>query len=51
MWGIKIKEMNTTNKITPDLQVKLDMAREEHKSGETLCFNTSQDAIAWLESI
>lgn len=50
MWGLK-KEMNTINKITPDLQVKLDMAREEHKSGETLCFNTAQDAIAWMESL
>lgn len=51
MWGIKKQEMNTTNKITPDLQAKLDKAREDHKSGETLCFNTAQDAIAWMESL
>lgn len=51
MWGIKIIEMNTTNKFTPTLQAKLDKAREEHKNGETLCFNTAQDAIAWMESL
>ena len=49
---IKTKDMSTSvNKITPDLQAKLDKAREEHKSGETLCFNTAQDAIAWMESL
>ena len=50
MWGLK-KEMDTINKITPDLQAKLDKTREEHKSGETLCFNTAQDAITRMESI
>ena len=39
------------NAITPDLQAKLDKAREEHKSGETLCFSTAQDAIAWMETL
>ena len=36
----------STNAITPDLQAKLDKAREEHTNGETLCFGTAQDAIA-----
>ena len=49
---IKTKDMITSiNKITPDLQAKLDKARVEHKSGETLCFNTAQDAITRMESI
>ena len=39
------------NVITPDLQAKLDKAREEHKKGETLCFDTAQDAIAWMEAL
>ena len=39
------------NAITPDLQAKLDKAREEHKNGETLCFDTAQDAIAWMEAL
>lgn len=39
----------STHVITPDLQAKLDKAREEHKNGETLCFGTAQDAIAWME--
>lgn len=51
MWEIFKKKMNTTNNITPDLQAKLDKAREEHKSGETLYFNTAQDAITWMESL
>ena len=41
----------STNVITPDLQAKLDKAREEHKSGESLCFSTAQDAIAWMETL
>ena len=41
----------STNAITPDLQAKLDKAREEHKGGETLCFSTAQDAIAWMETL
>lgn len=41
----------STNAITPDLQAKLDKAREEHKSGESLCFSTAQDAIAWMETL
>ena len=39
------------NVITPDLQAKLDKAREEHKNGETLCFDTAQEAIAWMEAL
>ena len=39
------------NVITPDLQAKLDKSREEHKKGETLCFDTAQDAIAWMEAL
>ena len=41
----------STNVITPDLHAKLDKAREEHKNGETLCFDTAQDAIAWMEAL
>ena len=41
----------STNVITPDLQAKLDKAREEHKNGETLCFDTAQDAITWMENL
>ena len=41
----------STHVITPDLQAKLDKAREEHKSGETLYFSTAQDAIAWMETL
>ena len=41
----------STNAITPDLQAKLDKAREEHTNGENLCFGTAQDAIAWLENV
>ena len=41
----------STNAITPDLQAKLDKAREERRNGETLCFGTAQDAIAWMETL
>ncbi len=41
----------STHVITPDLQAKLDKAREEHKNGENLCFSTAQDAIAWMETL
>ena len=41
----------STHVITPDLQVKLDKAREEHTNGETLGFGTAQDAIAWMENL
>ena len=41
----------STHVITPDLQAKLDKAREEHTNGETLCFGTAQDAIAWMETL
>ncbi len=41
----------STHVITPDLQAKLDKAREEHKNGEYLCFSTAQDAIAWMETL
>ena len=39
------------NVITPDLQAKLDKAREEHKNGETLCCDTAQDAFSWMEAL
>ena len=39
------------NAITPALQAKIDLAREEHEKGETLCFNNAQDAIAWMEAL
>lgn len=39
------------NVITPALQAKIDLAREEHENGETLCFNNAQDAIAWMETL
>ena len=39
------------NVITPALQAKIDLAREEHEKGETLCFNNAQDAIAWMEAL
>ncbi len=39
------------NIISPALQAKIDLAREEHEKGETLCFNNAQDAIAWMESL
>lgn len=51
-YQFKTKDMSTsTHVITPDLQAKLDKAREEHKNGETLCFSTAQDAIAWMETL
>ena len=41
----------STHVITPDLQAKLDKAREEHKNVEPLCFSTAQDAIVWMETL
>ena len=41
----------TENTISPALQAKIDLAREEHEKGETICFNNAQDAIAWMESL
>ena len=41
----------STHVITPDLQAKLDKAREEYTNGEALCFSTAQDAIAWMENL
>lgn len=39
------------NEITPELQAKIDKGREEYKRGETLHFETAQDAIAWMEAL
>ena len=41
----------STHVITPDLHAKLDTDREEHTNGETLCFDTAHDAIAWMENL
>lgn len=47
----KASSKQEENVITPALQAKIDLAREEHKNGETLCFNNAQDAIAWMETL
>ena len=43
--------MPITNKMTPEFQAKLDKARKEYKRGETLHFDTAQDAIAWMNAL
>lgn len=48
MKTVKRKDEKT---ISPELQAKLDKAREEYKRGETLHFDTAQDAIAWMEAL
>lgn len=47
----KTSSKQEENVITPALQAKIDLAREEHKNGETLCFDNAQDAIAWMEAL
>ena len=47
----KASSKQEENAITPALQAKIDLAREEHEKGETLCFNNAQDAIAWMEAL
>ena len=47
----KTSSKHEENVITPALQAKIDLAREEHEKGETLCFNNAQDAIAWMEAL
>lgn len=37
--------------ITPELKAKIDKARDEHERGETLRFETAQDAINWMEAL
>lgn len=41
----------TNDEITPELQAKMDKAREEYKRGEILHFDTAQDAIAWMDAL
>lgn len=37
--------------ITPELQNKIDKARKEHRSGETLMFKTADDTIKWMDAL
>lgn len=39
------------SEITPELQAKIDKGRQEHLDGETLCFDTAEAAIQWMESL
>lgn len=48
MKKVKRKEENV---ISPELQAKLDQARGEYERGETLHFDTAQDAITWMEAL
>lgn len=40
-----------SNEITPELQAKIEKGRREHLNGETLCFDTAEAAIKWMESL
>ena len=46
---VPITESNES--ITPELQTKIDKAREEYKKGETLGFASSEALNAWLDSL
>lgn len=48
---IKTTNVKSDNTISSELQAKIDKAREERKRGETLRFETAQDAIAWMEAL
>ncbi len=37
--------------VTPELQAKIEKGRQEHINGETLCFDTAEEAIKWMESL
>lgn len=37
--------------ITPELQVKIDKARREHREGHTLQFQTAKDAQKWIDEL
>ena len=37
--------------ITPELQAKIDRAREEYRRGETLHFESKEEMHAWLDAL
>ena len=37
--------------ITPELQAKIDSAREEYRSRETLHFESKEEMHAWLDAL
>ena len=37
--------------ITPELQAKIDRAREEYRTGETLHFESKEEMHAWLDAL
>ena len=37
--------------ITPELQAKIDQAREEYRRGETLHFESKEEMHAWLDAL
>ena len=43
--------VRVSTSITPGLKTKIDKARDEHERGETLRFETAQDAINWMEAL
>ena len=40
-----------SSEITPELQAKIDRAREEYRRGETLHFESKEEMHAWLDSL
>lgn len=50
---IKTADKPTTHEqgISPELQARLDKAREEYRKGETLHFETAEEMNAWLEAL
>ena len=51
--SVKVDDRPTTHKqgISPELQAKLNKAREEYRKGETLHFETAEAMNAWLEAL
>ena len=41
----------TLSDITPELQAKIDRAREEYRRGETLHFESKEEMHAWLDAL
>ena len=42
---------DSNESIPPELQTRIDKAREEYKKGETLGFTSSEALNAWLDSL
>lgn len=48
---VPVEEQRDDNVITPELQAKIDKAREEYRRGETLHFDSIDEIHKWMDEL